>query len=39
MVDAWTNFCKYGNPNGAEAGKWAPSTKEAPFVYEFKVEE
>lgn len=39
MVDAWTNFCKYGNPNGKEAGKWAPSTKEAPFVYEFKVEE
>ncbi|MDO4186454.1 MAG: carboxylesterase family protein [Bacteroidales bacterium] len=39
MVDAWTNFCKFGNPNGEKDGAWKPSTKEAPFVYEFKVKE
>lgn len=37
MVDYWTNFCKYGNPNGAEAGEWANSTKEAPFVMNLKI--
>lgn len=36
MVDAWTNFAKYGDPNGAEGGEWKPSTKEAPAVHEFK---
>lgn len=39
MVDYWTNFCKYGNPNGAEAGEWANSTKEAPFVMNLKIKE
>ncbi len=39
MVDAWTNFCKFGNPNGDKAGDWKPSTKESPFVFEFKVKE
>lgn len=34
MVDYWTNFAKYGNPNGQEAGAWKPSTKETPYVHE-----
>lgn len=34
MVDYWTNFAKYGNPNGQEAGAWKPSTKDAPYVQE-----
>ena len=28
MVDAWTNFAKYGNPNGKEKEIWSPYTKE-----------
>lgn len=28
MVDAWTNFSKYGNPNGRGRGPWAPYTKD-----------
>jgi para-nitrobenzyl esterase len=30
MVDFWTNFAKYGNPNGKEDGIWKPYTKENP---------
>lgn len=37
MVDYWTNFCKFGNPNGAEGDAWAPYKKDAPFVKEFDV--
>ena len=36
MVDYWTNFAKYGDPNGAEGGDWKPSTKEAPAVFELQ---
>ena len=32
IVDYWTNFCKYGNPNGTSAGDWHNSTKTAPFT-------
>jgi para-nitrobenzyl esterase len=39
MVTAWTNFVKYGNPNGETGDSWKPSTKANPFVYEFKVTE
>ena len=39
MVDYWTNFCKYGNPNGPAEGDWAKSTKSAPFVKTLKVSE
>ncbi len=39
MVTAWTNFCKFGNPNGEKEGAWKPSTKEAPFTFEFKIKE
>ncbi|WP_111308002.1 carboxylesterase/lipase family protein [Confluentibacter sediminis] len=30
MVDFWTNFAKYGDPNGKEGGVWKPYTKEHP---------
>ena len=32
MVSAWTNFMKYGNPNGTDGGAWKPCTKEETFV-------
>lgn len=28
MVDCWTNFAKYGNPNGMADGAWSQYTKE-----------
>ncbi len=37
MVDYWTNFAKYGNPNGAEAGVWTPYTKATPEFMIFDV--
>jgi para-nitrobenzyl esterase len=30
MVDFYTNFSKFGNPNGKEAGPWTPYTTSAP---------
>jgi para-nitrobenzyl esterase len=30
MVDFWTNFAKYGNPNGKKDGLWTAYTKEKP---------
>lgn len=33
MVDCWTNFAKYGNPNGQESGIWTPyTTDKAEFM-------
>lgn len=33
IVDFWTNFAKYGNPNGAQGNEpWHPATKSDPFV-------
>lgn len=33
IVDYWTNFAKYGDPNGAEKGSWTPySTKVAKLM-------
>ncbi len=33
MVDYWTNFVKYGNPNGKDAdGPWKASTSENPYT-------
>lgn len=31
MVSYWTNFAKYGNPNGIGGNNWKPSTKDNPF--------
>jgi len=30
MVDYWTNFAQFGNPNGKKEGDWKPYTKEHP---------
>jgi para-nitrobenzyl esterase len=30
IVDYWTNFAKYGDPNGENGGAWKPYTKESP---------
>ena len=38
MVKAWTNFAKYGDPNGAQNVKWVPYTKENPGFMIFKLE-
>ena len=33
MMDFWTNFAKYGNPNGDGVdGEWKPYSKENPYV-------
>lgn len=39
MLDYWTNFCKYGNPNGQTDGEWAKSTKDAPFTMNLRIKE
>lgn len=37
MVDYWTNFVKFGNPNGAEPGTWTPYTTAIPEFMIFDV--
>ena len=33
MMDYWTNFAKYGNPNGKDVdGEWKPSTYASPYM-------
>lgn len=32
IVDYWTNFVKYGNPNGPAEGPWKPFKNTAPYV-------
>ena len=32
IVDYWTNFVKYANPNGPEAGEWQPYKQGQPYV-------
>lgn len=39
ILDYWTNFAKYGNPNGKGEGEWKPCTKENPYVHTLKREE
>ncbi len=39
MLTAWTNFAKYGDPNGQNTGKWTPYTKENPKFMVFKLDE
>lgn len=38
MMDYWTNFCKYGNPNGKGNETWHAFTQENPFVMTLNVE-
>jgi len=38
IVDYWTNFAKYGNPNGPQGNEpWHPATKADPFVMHLNV--
>ncbi len=37
MVGYWTNFAKYGNPNGDENGTWTPYSAQNPKVMIFNV--
>ena len=39
MLTAWTNFCKYSDPNGPQGGEWKPCTKENPGFMVFKLDE
>ena len=38
MLTAWTNFCKYGDPNGKDGGEWKPCTKDEPNFMIFKLD-
>lgn len=38
MVEAWTNFAKYSNPNGESKEVWSPCTKENPQFMIFKLD-
>ena len=38
MTDAWTNFAKYGHPNGESQGGWSAYTKENPRFMIFKLD-
>ena len=40
MLTAWTNFAKYGNPNGEGEGLgWKPCTNEKPHFMRFKLDD
>jgi para-nitrobenzyl esterase len=38
MLTAWTNFAKYGDPNGKESLGWNPCTTESPQFMLFKLD-
>ncbi|MBR5724154.1 MAG: carboxylesterase family protein [Bacteroidales bacterium] len=38
MLTAWTNFAKYGDPNGKDGGDWAPCTKDNQKFMVFKLD-
>jgi len=38
MLTAWSNFTKYGDPNGKNGGKWAPYTKDNTKFMLFKLD-
>ncbi len=37
MVEYWTNFAKFGNPNGEEGGIWTPYSAKVPELMIFDV--
>jgi len=39
MVDYWTNFAKFGNPNGKNKGEWTPYTTKVPNFRVFDADE
>ena len=39
MLTAWTNFAKYGDPNGPDGGEWKPYTQEDGKFMLFKLDE
>lgn len=39
MLTAWSNFCKYGNPNGTDDGEWQPFTSANKNFMLFKLDE
>lgn len=39
MLTAWSNFAKYGDPNGPDGGEWTPYTAENPQFMRFKLNE
>ena len=39
MLTAWSNFVKYGNPNGEKDGAWKPCTAENPQFMLFKLDD
>ena len=38
MITAWTNFAKYGDPNGPDGGIWTPCTEENDDFMLFKLD-
>jgi para-nitrobenzyl esterase len=38
MLTDWSNFAKYGDPNGKNTGEWTPYTKETPKYMVFKLD-
>lgn len=39
IVDYWTNFAKFGDPNGKDGGLWTPYTTETPEFMVFDADE
>jgi para-nitrobenzyl esterase len=39
MIDCWTNFAKYGNPNGQGAADWTPCTSSSPQFMVFDADQ
>ena len=37
MSTYWTNFAKYGNPNGSKDGEWKAYSKSNPTVFHLDV--
>lgn len=39
MLTAWSNFAKYGDPNGPDGGEWAPFTEDNQKFMVFRLDE